>query len=468
MEKIIKLDEFTTEYWNNGKKFKSVYQKDNYEKIIYFTGKGRRETIKQIVETFIENSNKTVVNQYYNVGIKYLVITENGKTKISHYYNKQQQLIKSIEQICNDKTSFKMCVFEYSINKNTETIIYEGSFLKDGIGKKIIEYDKFGNVLSEINNINYYNSVLSQNQKFNATKINCENSGLLLKYVSNSSFTIDEIKSILIQSKTLTLNGECIMNGVYEYNTIYDLPLKFASAVYNSKTKYLCLNKPEMFTNIDNDKIYAFFDKLSIFARGYKKVLPINSLIKANIDNYNFDLIAIGNGDEGNCFKVCSDKYKPIILKIYHAESNHSVSGITFAPSGLYGNLGVLYEANLRKISDVPMLFMANPTFKPIMNNGVFSYIGGWQLCEDANTMQKLNDGVLFQDWIKSKGLVWLDDKPRHSINSVNIDLGYVTVGGNKSNMNGGRGDDLVNYIYSRYLNGETTDEILKFLYNIQ
>ncbi|MCQ2753883.1 MAG: hypothetical protein MJ231_02420 [bacterium] len=286
----------------------------------------------------------------------------------------------------------------------------------------------------------------------------------------SNRYTLAEIKKILSESNSIILENDSFLKDHYEINDVYDLPFKFASASYNSYLKngnaYIKNEVPKLFQDINETELWEAFDILSTHLRGkIMSSFPKNSILTLKIGGKDFDCISLGHGLEGSVFRISKKGEKPVILKTYFADSDCSRSLVSFAPSGLYGGLGILREANLAKVIDVPRLYMANPIYKPI--DGVNSrYMGAWQIVEDAKTCKHPGEGLKFRDWLEQKGLKWDDDKTDAWINGICVDTGFIRAKGAKSYLNGCWGDSGINKIYSRYLNGESTEQILNFLNN--
>ena len=184
------------------------------------------------------------------------------------------------------------------------------------------------------------------------------------------------------------------------------------------------------------------------------------------IDGKKFVLETLEQGCEASTFKITSENMKSIIFKNFLTTDSRSKTGIPFAPYGLYGNLGILREANLAKVCDVPKLYLANPILKPIKQ--IFeqekSYLGGWMLVEDVSTKTAPKTGLKFLDWLKEKGLSSADSaKEGNVLNGYHVDTGYIFppnwrylfLSQNPANY-------YINNTYSNYVANKTTDEILK------
>lgn len=441
-DKAVKTDANTIEYYEHDRKIKSVLINNDHEITTYFTGKGRREKIKKIIDILKTDQENIVTTTFYNVGIKYLQTVEKLSEKLSYSFDKAGRVTQYIKKVVDVKSnqilSLETHNWEYKLTEDIE-IIYQGY----DVISKIIKYDKLGNKSFEINNID-----------------NC--------------LCLADVQQMLKESLNLTLDSNSLINKKYKYNDIYDLPFKFASAVYNNLSQnadtYICLKIPEIFNGISLQKIYKTFDEFSLSYRNRGNDLQQENLITLNIDSRIFTLEAIGSGLEGNVFRISSGNKIPVILKIYYTDNKSSPSGILFGSSGLYGSLGILREANLANIVDIVDLYLANPIFKAMNNNNnnnnkEFRYVGGWQICEDANTRKKNNNnGLKFIDWLNEIGLVWYDNKPRHKINGIYFDTGYTTVPGPKCGSPLGVEYKFLHFLYSKYLNGETTQEIFDFL----
>ena len=155
-----------------------------------------------------------------------------------------------------------------------------------------------------------------------------------------------------------------------------------------------------------------------------------------------------------------------MILKTYYADSDRSASLVSFSPSGLYGGLGILREANMAKVADIQKLYMANPIYTPV--NGARSrYMGAWQITEDAN-LRKAGQGLGFREWLKGKKLLWTDNKENAWVNDICVDSGFIMNLRTHTSLNHGWGNEFLNSLYSKYLNGETTQQILDFVKNIK
>ena len=286
-------------------------------------------------------------------------------------------------------------------------------------------------------------------------------------HFGKEGYTLKEIKKMLSESEGLTLESGSLLTKSNYRDEIYDLPFKFASASYNSLAKngnaYIKTEIPAIFKGIDEKELFESLDILSTHIReSAGGSFPKGSVINFKIGKKAFKCTSLGYGMEGSVYKISAEGGKPVVIKTYFASYDHSPFGVTFAPSGLYGGLGVLREANMAKVVDVPKLYMANPIYTPI-NGPRSGYMGAWQLTEDAN-LKQAETGLRFRDWLKSKKLYWSDNKEEAWVNGICIDTGFIMNNIAHKDLISGWGSYGLNKIYSRYLNGETTGQILEFL----
>ena len=272
-------------------------------------------------------------------------------------------------------------------------------------------------------------------------------------------YSITTILKILNDSKDLTLDSKNILRRKYIKSTIYDLPLRFATACYNSRdlgNGYIDDKTPEIFKDIPKEEIYEAMDLFSTRYRDYFHGHEFNVIME--IDGKEFSFEYIKSGRESVVFRIRDDKNDTAILKLFKTKSKGSKDDITFAPYGMYGNIGMLREANMAKVVDVPELYIANPIFMPISSNGS-DYMGGWAIIEDVNE-KEIEDGLKFEDWLHSLGLYLTTNDKNNRLNGVLIDLDDIA---NNSDYSL-RESKLVNQIYSRYLNYESTENIINFI----
>ena len=470
-----------TVYYKNGKKDKLVYKTERVEVVTYFTGIKQKERVHKIEITvrkkdgllkrttnyFMERRVCSIIDAgFYNTYIKYDNVE--GKNIIA--------LEKRIQN--NDENAPESKELHYYAYKNShlikEQIKYYGKYLKSGIGERNIEYDFNGNVISNKDNIEDYNEKLNKKLKYKIFPIfneELKNRFPKLPQTNEHTFGLNDIKRMLTKSLNITLDSGSLLKEYYEQNDDYELPFMFASAAYNTLAQknnaYIKTETPEIFYDVDEKELYEKLDILSLYQRNRSDFLPVNSIIKLKLGNKIFDCISIGKGWEGSAYRISYQNRKPVILKIYHAENKyHSFSLVSFEPSGLYGSLAILREANFAKVEDIAKLYYANPIYTPIGFDGrEIKYIGAWQIFEDALSRNKREEGLKFRDWIKSHGLVWNDDKLRNWVNGICIDPGYVQTLKPRAFLNDETKNEI-NLIYSRYINRETTREILDFLNN--
>lgn len=270
------------------------------------------------------------------------------------------------------------------------------------------------------------------------------------------------LKDILSESKDLTLDGSSLIASSYKDNEVYDFPLKFAAASYNKLAKdgsaYIQKELPEVFDGLDEKEVQKALDLFSLHTRGTQmKSFPAGSKLKFNIGDKEFSATAFERGNEGSVFKI-ERNGKSAVLKNFYADSDISSSGVNFSPEGLYGGLGVLNEANLAGVVDVPKLYMANPVFKPVDYHGD-KHLGGWMLMEDANKRQASSDGLKFYDWLKEKGLSSIDDKSNGWVNGVCVDTGFICPT-NNALFDCGHANKDINNLFSQFIQGKTVSEI--------
>ncbi len=279
-----------------------------------------------------------------------------------------------------------------------------------------------------------------------------------------------ELKSVLQKSKGLTLDVASLIEQKYSESNPYDLPLKFASSCYNTLNQkgsaYIKQEIPEIFEGIDEKELFEALDTLTLHTRNNQyKTFPNGSKINIKIKNKNYTLTALNSGIEGSVYRIEGDNKKPVIFKNYYAESDYTTtSGVGFAPMGLYGNLSVLMEANNEKVSDTVKLYIANPIFKPVKYNSQDKFLGGWTIVEDAKAKEPSKEGLKFLDWLNEKGLLILDSKSDAWVNGYCIDTGAVTSKSNSPFFSNGWAKKEINELYSNYLNGKTTDEIIEMI----
>ena len=296
---------------------------------------------------------------------------------------------------------------------------------------------------------------LRKNLSFDTVKI--EKSPI--KENEEDRFNKVNILRILNDSKDLTLDSKNILKRKYSKNLIYDMPLRFATACYNSRNMgngYIDDKTPEIFEDISKEDIFEAMDLFSTRYRDYFHNRPFS--ITMDIGGKDFIFEYIKSGREASVFRIKDDKNNDVILKVFKTGTQSKGNDITFAPYGIYGNIGMLREANMAGVVDVPELYCANPIFMPISTNGS-NYMGGWAIIENAKN-KEIKEVFKLEDWLSSLGLFLTNDNERNRINDVLIDLDNVS----NSEKPTRRSSMLVNQIYSHYLNYETTQDIINFL----
>ena len=272
-------------------------------------------------------------------------------------------------------------------------------------------------------------------------------------------FTREEILRILQESKDLTLSSGSLLKEFYDKNNIYDFPLRFASACYNSRdieSGYIDDKTPEIFKGIDKKELFSVLDNYSmLFRNGY---LSAFEPFKVQINFKDFYFKPLGQGAE-SCAFIISDSEdnndNSVVFKIYY---NVKDGIVTFAPCGFYGNIGMLREANMAGVVDVPELYFANP----VMSYSSYeeTYKGCWAVVENAKN-KEIKDGLKLPDWLKNMGLFHVDDRSQNRINGVCVDLGFIKPLYDAHIYQGGWGDKNANEIYGGYLDGKTTQDLI-------
>ena len=286
-----------------------------------------------------------------------------------------------------------------------------------------------------------------------------------LKPIKDKS--LDEIRKSLQKASSLTLDDGSLIED-YSDSDFYDFPMKFATACYNTFAQkgqaYIKEEMPEIFKGINEEELFKKLDTLSAVT----KITPLKGMeFNFEIGGKKFTLEALSQGMEAATFKLKSQDGKSVIFKNFHARSDKAPkTNISFAPEGLYGGLGILREANLAKVSDVPKLYLANPIYEPL--NGVIhkeqGYKGGWMISENVEDKIAPSEGVKFLDWIKEKGLVATDIRGDNVINGYCVDTGFILPRRFYNFYNSGWGNFEVNNVCARFITGNTTSEIIKLL----
>ena len=291
-------------------------------------------------------------------------------------------------------------------------------------------------------------------------------------YCMQKGYTREGVSKMLEESRNLTLESGSLLTKSNYRDEIYDLPFKFASATYNSLARngnaYIKTEIPKIFKGIKEKELFESLDILSThIRRSHSSAFPKGSVIKVKIGGKPFSFTSLGRGMEGSVFRIESKGETPVVLKTFFGGTDHSPFGVTFAPSGIYGSLGILREANIAKVVDIPKLYMANPAYIPI--KGADSrFMGAWQLTEDA-THKSVGSGLKLKDWLSSKKLFCTDhNKADAFVNGVCVDTGFVMNNIAHQYLTYGWGNYGLNCFYSRYLNGETTEQILSLVNKVK
>ena len=263
-------------------------------------------------------------------------------------------------------------------------------------------------------------------------------------------------------------DGALIEN--YSGGKFYDLPLKFAQASYNTLQEngsaYIKQEVPEIFKRIDQKKLFEQLDLLS--AKFKYGSMPAGISFDFEIDGKKFRLEALQQGLEAATFRMTSEG-KSVIFKNYlpDCEALNDEIFMSCSPSGVYGGIGILREANLAGVTDVPRLYIANPIVKPIKNicENNNSFEGGWMIVEDVQHKTAPKNGLKFIDWLKEKGLSCYDAETEGNIlNGYFVDTGYVNSHAWYDFYGGGSGNNDVNEVFARFAIGKTSQEIIDML----
>lgn len=282
-----------------------------------------------------------------------------------------------------------------------------------------------------------------------------------------------EVKELLSQSlkrnANATLQDGALMEN-YSNGKFYDFPLKFAQASYNTLQEkgnaYIQQDIPEIFEGISPEKLFEQLDLLS--AKFKYGSMPADISFNFEIDGKNFKLKTLTQGLEAATFRITSNG-KSVIFKNYlpDCEALDNELFMSCSPGGAYGGIGILREANLAGIADVPKLYMANPIVKPVRNicENSNSFKGGWMIVEDVQNSTAPKEGLRFTDWLKEKGLICYDAETEGNIlNGYFVDTGYVNSKAWYSFYGGGSGNNDMNEVFARFAVGKTSEEIIEML----
>ncbi|MBR3604964.1 MAG: hypothetical protein IKL52_02930 [Candidatus Gastranaerophilales bacterium] len=196
--------------------------------------------------------------------------------------------------------------------------------------------------------------------------------------------------------------------------------------------------------------------------------MPAGISFDFEIDGKKFRLEALQQGLEAATFRMTSEG-KSVIFKNYlpDCEALNDEIFMSCSPSGVYGGIGILREANLAGVTDVPRLYIANPIVKPIKNicENNNSFEGGWMIVEDVQHKTAPKNGLKFIDWLKEKGLSCYDAETEGNIlNGYFVDTGYVNSHAWYDFYGGGSGNNDVNEVFARFAIGKTSQEIIDML----
>ena len=275
-------------------------------------------------------------------------------------------------------------------------------------------------------------------------------------------------KSLKRNENTKLQDGALLEN--YSNGKFYDFPLKFAQASYNTLQEkgsaYIQQEIPEIFEGISQEKLLEQLDLLS--AKFKYGSMPAGISFDFEIDGRKFKLKTLKQGLEAATFRISSEG-KSAIFKNYLAdcEALDNELFMSCSPSGIYGGIGILREANLAGVVDVPKLYIANPIVKPIKNicensNG---FKGGWMIVEDVQHKTAPKDGLKFRDWLKEKGLRCYDAETEGNIlNDYFVDTGYVNSRAWFDFYGSGSGNNDMNEVFTRFVVGKTSKEIIDML----
>ena len=156
----VKVDDNNTDFYENGTRVKSVYKDENSEIVKEYASDG--QTLKQATGTTKTEDGKEIkAKTVYYQGNKNFTDIETDEDKTTIIYN---------PALGNDKPTRKVRVLKDSEGKptestetteyskygegkaRTETITYSGDLVKDGVTKRVVEYDEDGNVISDVAN----------------------------------------------------------------------------------------------------------------------------------------------------------------------------------------------------------------------------------------------------------------------------------------------------------------------------
>jgi len=277
---------------------------------------------------------------------------------------------------------------------------------------------------------------------------------------------------IFRQSKDIDLNSSIFRSYVGDF--YYDLPHRFAIAANNQYLKtgnaYIVDTLPLLFDGLKAEEVCKNLDLLSVKLRDITIKPPKGQMFDFNINDKKFKLEYIDSGLEGSVFRIFTreDKLDSVVMKIY---KNPSVIG----SSECFGSMAIHREATKAGCSDIPKFLIGNPKGIPVSVNEKQSWMGSWQIAEDACRLNTLDNKKSLLSWLDENGLAHFDFREGDELHNPRIngcitDFGYIGTHDIKT-------ADLVDILYScdydvnnifaLYDFGYSTDKILEILENI-
>ncbi len=406
---------------------KKITQKAETKRKIFYSEYQRFDDVRDfevresVIKAFIDGKPEQVSEKQYLTALKALNSNNNNNKKAGEY-------IKYIQDL--KKSPYQTAVLNYYAQQEFLYPTYESL-------RKNIDFERNHNP----------KAITEDNVQEGFNKTN------LLK--------------ILKESKDLTLDSESVLRKKYNKDTIYDLPLRFATACYNSRdlgNGYIFDKTPKVFEGVSQEDIIEAID---LFSTRYRECFHGREFdVAMKIGEKDFIIRYLKSGKESLVFRILDEENNTAILKLFKTTYRDNENNITFAPFGAYGNIGILREANKAGVKDVPELYIANPIYLPIENKGN-NYLGGWEIVEDIdNRCNDIPEGLKVEDWLHSIGLILPDYVEKEWIGNILVDLGFVSNSKNKNFYKDEYGSKLVNQVYSGYLNFETTEDLIKLLEN--
>ena len=201
----------------------------------------------------------------------------------------------------------------------------------------------------------------------------------------------------------------------------YDLPISFALNLREMKEKgedtHIIDEVPEMFEGLDMKGVCKVLDLAGVLLDN-----SCNGEVKIDMEGREFKFSWLDCGAYGDVYKITSEGYPPLALKLYSYPKGVGIHGP-------FGEIAIERELTRAGVVDVPKFYMASPLGDIMsVNNGVKHIpYASWKISEfiTEDTPKKEGNMTLAKFLLK-RGLSFHDKHQKNYIGNYWVDLGAI------------------------------------------